>query len=492
MSDLIDDGSDLGNAPEFSVSEISNAIKRVIEGEFSHVRIRGEVGRVSRPRSGHLYLDLKDDKSVINAIIWKGVAARLPVQPEEGMEVVAVGRMTTFAGQSRYQIIIEEIRPAGVGALMAMLEKRKQMLAAEGLFAPERKRALPYLPEVIGVVTSPSGAVIRDILHRLRDRFPRKVLVWPVAVQGEKCAGEVARAIAGFNALTPGGALPRPDLIIVARGGGSVEDLWGFNEEVVARAVADSQIPLISAVGHETDTTLIDYVSDRRAPTPTAAAELAVPVRLELLAWVSDQGARMRHALSNGVRQRGQRLRDLARALPRLESLVEAPRQRLDRAADRLPAALVRGVQLRRVALSEASGSLRPSVLHHLVRSDAQRLAGLGARLNVAAVRRDLSRKSNDLQRLTDRFGTAGTRQIKALRERLEATDRLRETLSYKATLARGYAVVRGGGAVVTTKAAAQKAGSLEIEFADGRLSLSGKAKRAGVAEKPPEQGTLF
>jgi len=511
MSDLIDDGTEVGNAPEFSVSEISNAIKRVIEGEFSHVRIRGEVGRVSRPRSGHLYLDLKDDKSVINGIIWKGVATRLQVQPEEGMEVIAVGRMTTFAGQSRYQIIIEEIRPAGVGALMAMLEKRKQMLAAEGLFAPERKRPLPYLPEVIGVVTSPSGAVIRDILHRLRDRFPRKVLVWPVAVQGEKCAPEVARAIAGFNALTPGGALPRPDLIIVARGGGSVEDLWGFNEEVVARAVAASQIPLVSAVGHETDTTLIDFVSDRRAPTPTAAAELAVPVRLELLAWVNEQGARMSHALSGGVRQRGQRLRDLARAMPRIESLVEAPRQRLDRTSDRLPAALVRGVQLRRVALSDASGSLRPSLLNRSVRSEAQRLGGLvarlklrgleerarhlesvSARLNADALGRDVARKRVDLARLSERMADTGTRQIRALSERLEATDRLRETLSYKATLERGYAVVRDENGVVTTKSAAQKATTLEVEFADGRMSLNGKPKRAGAAAKPADQGSLF
>ena len=492
MSDLIDDGNNVGNAPEFSVTDISNAIKRVIEGEFSHVRIRGEVGRVSRPRSGHIYLDLKDDKSVINGVIWKGVASRLQVQPEEGMEVIAVGRMTTFGGQSRYQIIIEEIRPAGVGALMAMLEKRKKMLGAEGLFAPERKRALPYLPEVIGVVTSPSGAVIRDILHRLRDRFPRKVLVWPVAVQGEKCASEVARAISGFNGFSAGGALPRPDLIIVARGGGSVEDLWGFNEEVVARAVAASQIPLISAVGHETDTTLIDFVSDKRAPTPTAAAELAVPVRLELLAWVGEQGSRMSYALSNGVSQRGQRLRDLSRAMPRIESLVEAPRQRLDRASDRLPAALQRGVQIRRVALSDAAGSLRPSLLARSVRGEAQRLSGLVARLNVEAIGRDLARKRVDLERVARRMSDTGERQIKVLSERLEATDRLRETLSYKATLERGYAVVRSEDGVVTTKAEAQKAGALEIEFADGRMSLNARPKRAGGASKPSDQGSLF
>ena len=291
--DLIDDPDPGINPPEFSVSEISGAIKRVIEGEFSHVRIKGEIGRVSFPRSGHVYLDLKDERAVLSAVIWKGVATHLQVRPEEGLEVVATGRITTFGGQSKYQLVIEDLKPAGVGALMAMLEKRKAMLAAEGLFDASRKKSIPFLPEVIGVVTSPSGAVIRDILHRLRDRFPRKVLIWPVAVQGDKCAPEVARAIAGFNGLTTGGAVPRPDVLIVARGGGSLEDLWGFNEEIVARAAAFSDIPLISAVGHETDTTLIDFVSDLRAPTPTAAAELAVPVRHELAATLNEYGARI-------------------------------------------------------------------------------------------------------------------------------------------------------------------------------------------------------
>ena len=278
MSDLIDDPQPGQNAPEFTVSEVSGVVKRMIESEFGHVRIRGEVGRVVWARSGHLYFDLKDDRAVLAAVSWKGQAARMAVKPEEGMEVVATGRLTTFPGQSKYQMIVEDVRPAGVGALMAMLEKRKTALQAEGLFDLSRKKKIPYLPEVIGVVTSPTGAVIRDILHRLRDRFPRKVVIWPVAVQGERCAPEVAAAIHGFNQLAPDGAIPRPDLIIVARGGGSIEDLWGFNEEVVVRAAAASEIPLISAVGHETDTTLIDYVSDQRAPTPTAAAELAVPV----------------------------------------------------------------------------------------------------------------------------------------------------------------------------------------------------------------------
>ena len=320
MTDLLEDDTP-GNAPEFTVSEISGAVKRTIEGSFAHVRVRGEVGRLSRPRSGHIYLDLKDDRSVLASVIWKGVSARLATQPEEGMEVIATGRLTTFPGQSKYQLVIEDIRPAGMGALMAMLEKRKAALAAEGLFAEERKQKLPFLPEVIGVVTSPSGAVIRDILHRLRDRFPRKVLIWPVAVQGAKCAPEVAAAIRGFNAF-PVGRLPRPDLLIVARGGGSLEDLWGFNEEAVVRAAAESAIPLISAVGHETDTTLIDYASDRRAPTPTAAAEMAVPVRLDLLNWVGDQGARATRAATQAVALRRQRLGDLARGLGAADLIV--------------------------------------------------------------------------------------------------------------------------------------------------------------------------
>ncbi|MBM1309442.1 exodeoxyribonuclease VII large subunit [Sulfitobacter mediterraneus] len=514
--DLIDDPQDGLNSPEFSVTELSGAIKRVIEGEFGHVRIRGEVGRVSRPRSGHIYLDLKDDKSVISGVIWKGVSAKLDTQPEEGMEVVATGRVTTFGGQSKYQIVIEDIKPAGMGALMALLEKRKKMLAAEGLFEPSRKRPLPYLPEIIGVVTSPSGAVIRDILHRLRDRFPRKVLIWPVAVQGAKCAPEVVRAIEGFNALTPGGALPRPDLLIVARGGGSVEDLWGFNEENVARAAAASQIPLISAVGHETDTTLIDFVSDKRAPTPTAAAELAVPVRHELAAWLETQEARMGQMLSQGLTRRSQRLRDMARALPRPETLLDGPRQRLDRAAEKLEPALIAGVQRRRVRLADVSGSLRPATLKRLLDNDRRRLSDLASRLDPALTRtisakrdrfetrartfrpealaQDQQRKSDALAKIASRLSEAGQRQTRNWRQKIDALDRLRETLSYKSTLARGYAVVRGDGAVITGTAAAKKAAMLEIEFADGRVEVGGKAPAKKKTPPPPapEQGTLL
>ena len=514
MSELFDQPAEGENAPEFSVSEISGVVKRMIEGEFSHVRIRGEVGRVSLPRSGHVYMDLKDDRAVLAGVIWKGVAAKLTTRPEEGMEVVATGRLTTFPGQSKYQMVIEDIKPAGMGALMAMLEKRKAALAAEGLFDPARKQVLPYLPEVIGVVTSPSGAVIRDILHRLRDRFPRKVLIWPVAVQGAKCAPEVANAIRGFNALTPGGALPRPDLLIVARGGGSIEDLWGFNEEIVARAAAASEIPLISAVGHETDTTLIDYVSDMRAPTPTAAAEIAVPVRMELLAWLDQQNARLTRALTQGVGQRGQRLRDLSRALPRAETLLDGPRQRLDTWGDRLPQALDRSVQVRRVRLSEVAGGLRVSALRSRIEADKRHLnsiaprvdAGLlravavkrelldrrADRLNVAPLEADMKRKSVDLDRLSQRLSDAGQRQINGWSTDIERLDRLRETLGYKETLKRGYAVVRGDGAVVTSKKAAGQAAALEIEFSDGKLAIGAARPARKSGAKPPEQGSLF
>ena len=480
MSDLIDEPEEGQNAPEFSVSEISGVVKRMIEGEFSHVRIRGEVGRVSRPKSGHLYLDLKDDRAVLASVIWKGVAGRLRVQPEEGMEVVATGRLTTFPGQSRYQMVIEDIAPAGVGALMAMLEKRKAALAAEGLFEAERKQALPYLPEVIGVITSPSGAVIKDILHRLRDRFPRKVLLWPVVVQGDKCAPEVAAAIKGFNAMTPGGALPRPDVIIVARGGGSIEDLWGFNEEIVVRATADSAIPLISAVGHETDTTLIDYASDKRAPTPSAAAEMAVPVRADLSAHVAGLEERRRRTLARGLEQRRQRLRDISRALPRGETLFAERIQRLDGLAMRLPLALSSLTHRKRVQLA-ASG---------------------GGRLHPAALRTDIQRKMRDVGAGSGRLRPALERRVADPKRQLTAITRTLETLSYRNTLARGYAVVHSADGLVTTKKTAGEDSALEVEFNDGKLAVSAGGttvtKRVAVAKKKKakggddSQGSLF
>jgi len=509
-----------GNQPEYTVSELSGAVKRVIEGEFGLVRVRGEVGRVSRPASGHLYFDLKDDRSVIAAISWKGQAAKMQVQPQEGMEVVATGRMTTFPGQSKYQLIVEDVAPAGAGALMAMLEKRKAALAAEGLFDQGRKKPIPYLPRVIGVITSPSGAVIRDILHRLRDRFPRHVLIWPVAVQGQDCAAQVAAAIRGFNAIAPGGGIPRPDVLIVARGGGSLEDLWGFNEDIVVRAAAASDIPLISAVGHETDTTLIDFASDLRAPTPTAAAELAVPVRLELLATLDANAARLTRGVGQGVTQRQQRLRDLARALPRVETLVATPRQRLDSAVTRLQAALGLAVAKKRGVFDRLAGRMQPAALRALVvrqrdllkghddrlsravqlRLDRldERQKGLAARLAPALARMlgDAGRKAGDgrrdLGRLADRLEAAPLARFQRLTDRLEALDRTRMTLGYAETLKRGYAVVRGDGAVVTTRAEAEKAAALEIEFRDGRLLLGPRVGKKTKGEGESGQGSLF
>ncbi|MBO9446221.1 exodeoxyribonuclease VII large subunit [Ruegeria sp. R14_0] len=497
MSDLLDDPIPGQNTPEYTVSDISGEVKRTLEGTFGRIRVRGEVGRVFKARSGHLYYDIKDDRNVLACTTWKGQISGLSVVPEEGLEVVVTGRLTAFCAQSKYNLNVDEVAVAGQGALMALLEKRKKQLEAEGLFAPERKKPLPYLPQIIGVVTSPSGAVIRDILHRLRDRFPRKVLIWPVAVQGANCAPEVARAIEGFNKLTPGGALPRPDLIIVARGGGSIEDLWGFNEEVVARATAASDIPLISAVGHETDTTLIDFVSDRRAPTPTAAAELAVPVRMELLAWTGEQGARLSRAATDAVQRRSQRLRDLSRALPRPDSLLNTPRQRLDLIADRLAPALNRGVQNRRLQVVELSAHLRPSTLRNLVSSRNEALRNLSSRLSLRPIQREIEQQRQNINRLTDRLNTAQTTRLDRMRQQLDAADRLRETLSYKATLHRGYAVVRADGQVLTTREQASKHSAFEIEFADGLIKTGQSSPARPAAKKPakpdaPDQGSLF
>jgi exodeoxyribonuclease VII large subunit len=520
MSDLFEDPAPAGNAPEFTVSELSGAVKRVIEGEFGLVRVRGEIGRVSRPASGHFYFDLKDDRSVLAAICWKGQIGRLQVKPEEGMEVVATGRLTTFPGQSKYQMIVEDIAPAGMGALMALLEKRRQALAAEGLFDAARKKPIPFLPGVIGVVTSPSGAVIRDILHRLRDRFPRHVLIWPVAVQGQACAPEVAAAIRGFNAIAPGGPIPRPDLIIVARGGGSLEDLWGFNEEIVVRAAAESRIPLISAVGHETDTTLIDHAADRRAPTPTAAAEMAVPVRLDLVASLDGQGARLSRAVAQGVALRGQRLRDLARALPRLDTLTAQATQRLDVWSGRLGGALGLAAAKKRGSFDRAAAGLRPDVLRGLIARRGDRLAELARALDTARARREERRTDRldglaarlapalhrmlaeaarrttegtaNLARLDARLDGAFAQRTRRLRDRLDALDRMRQTLGYAETLERGFAIVRGDGHVVTTKGAAEAATALEIEFRDGRLSLGPKPARKPGGKAPPDQGSLF
>ncbi|MEJ6389525.1 exodeoxyribonuclease VII large subunit [Gymnodinialimonas ulvae] len=521
MDDLIDDETAPGaNAPEFSVSELTGAIKKTLEGSFGRVRVRGEIGRVVQAKSGHLYYDVKDDRSVIACNTWKGQIAGLGMRPEEGMEVIVTGRLSTFGPQSKYNLNVDTMEIAGAGALMAMLEKRRRALAAEGLFDETRKQPLPFLPEVIGVVTSPSGAVIRDILHRLRDRFPRKVLIWPVTVQGERCAPEVANGIRGFNALTPGGALPRPDLLIVARGGGSMEDLWGFNEEIVVRAVAESDIPLISAVGHETDTTLIDYASDYRAPTPTGAAEKAVPVRLDMLNWVRQQDGILTRAITGALAARGQRVRDVSRALPRPDAVLEAPRQRLDLAAlrlspalkgrtqdararlDRLAArldpALERAVASKRLDLGRAAGRLSPARLQALLREGRRALSRW--RIDPRRLTTRTSQMEERLSTATERFAQVAEASVMRRRAQLEGLERLRTTLGYKQTLARGYAVIRSGEAVLTEKAQAQAQAALEIEFADGRLGVTPTGATPKPAAKKPAktpkpgggQGSLF
>jgi exodeoxyribonuclease VII large subunit len=459
------------NLPEYSVSEIAGALKRTVEDAFPFVRVRGEISGLKNAASGHVYFDLKDDKAVLNAIIWKQTARLMKLRPEQGLEVVCTGRVTTYPGSSRYQIIVEQIELAGAGALMAMLEERKKKLAAEGLFAPERKKPLPYLPEVIGVITSPTGAVIRDIMHRLNERFPRRVLLWAVAVQGEKAAGEVAAAIRGFNALVAGGAVPRPDLIIVARGGGSIEDLMAFNDEAVVRAAAESAIPLISAVGHETDTTLIDFASDRRAPTPTAAAEMAVPVRADLVTQTMDFQRRLFASLARGVTQRRTHLQALARVLPRADQLFAQPRQRLDHVGERLGHALRRNLQEHRRAFAEAAALLRPKAVTGGIATGRERTAALAQRL-ARAQRAGLARE----------------------RRRLEALARILDGVSYKGVLDRGFALVRGGDGHVRRRAETLVAGeALSLTFADGtREATAGGTAKPRTAKPKAGQGTLF
>lgn len=516
--DLLEDEAG-SNAHEFTVSEISGAVKRSIEDQFGRVRVRGEIGRVSRPSSGHLYFDLKDDRAVLAAVTWKGQAARLGQRPEEGMEVIATGRLTTFPGQSRYQMIVDQIEPAGAGALMAMLEKRRKALAAEGLFDEARKRALPFLPRVIGVVTSPSGAVIRDILHRLRDRFPTHVVIWPVAVQGEGCAPQVAAAIRGFNALPDGGPVPRPDLLIVARGGGSLEDLWGFNEEIVVRATAESGIPLISAVGHETDTTLIDFAADRRAPTPTAAAEMAVPVRADLAVRLAEAGARMSRAGAQRIDRQRQRLRDLTRILGRPAVLTEPARQRLDLWGARLEPALRGFVRARRqhllsrpmpaATLRAFTAGKRHGLERMVVRLDSaaarrlerrrDRLQQMGERLDAslarvtATTRRAIVTQGEKLVDLTRRLDAARSRAIASRREALIRLDRTRLTLGYEETLKRGFAVVHGPDGLITSAGIAARTAQFEIQFADGRVPARPEQppKKPKSAPKP-QQKSLF
>jgi len=468
------------NVVEWTVSEVSAVLKRTVEDNFSHVRVRGEISGYRGPHSsGHVYFALKDEGARIDAVIWKGVFGKLRVKPEEGLEVIVTGRITTYPGRSNYQIVIETLEPSGLGALMALLEERKKKLAAEGLFDEARKQLLPYLPRVIGVVTSPTGAVIRDILHRLEDRFPAHVIVWPVRVQGDTSAAEVAAAIHGFNALPEDGPVPRPDVIIVARGGGSLEDLWSFNEEIVVRAAADSMIPLISAVGHETDITLIDFASDKRAPTPTAAAEMAVPVRSDLLSRIATQARRLIACWARGQEARRTELRAAARALPSLDALMAIPRQRLDTASDRLPRALRANAQLHHTQLSRIAARLSPQILRTRIGRCNEVLAALGQRGERAA-RVSLARR----------------------RDRLVSCGQLLTAYSYKDVLKRGYALVRDAGGTPLHAAAAVTQGMrLDIEFADGRVAATAEGEGATPAParprgKPgggnPGQGSLF
>ncbi len=464
-------GSGERNSPVLSVGELAGALKCAVEDSFSRVRVRGEITGFKRAASGHLYFKLKDADAVLDGVCWRGVAGRLGMAPEDGMEVVATGRITTYAARSSYQIVVESMELAGEGALLKLLEDRKKKLAEEGLFDADKKKPIPFLPEVIGVVTSPTGAVICDILHRLSERFPRRVLLWPVLVQGKEASQQIAAAIEGFNRLesatcvTPKDAVPRPDVLIVARGGGSLEDLWAFNEEEVVRAAFASEIPLISAVGHETDTTLIDFAADKRAPTPTAAAEMAVPVRLDLLAQVMDGGARLTGAMARLLDNNAARLEGLARGLPNLRRLAEEAAQRLDDWVERLKNSLKAGVERRSARLRELAAKL----------TDPGRAIAHAARL--------LEGRARALE-----MAAKGL-----LRERRAHFDReaaLLESYSHKRVLERGFALVSDVQGRHLGSAAKLKPGmGISIRFHDGEREAAAAGKQKPRKKPPPDQG---
>ena len=438
------------NSAPWGVGELSQRLKRVVEGEFGHVRVRGEISGWKKAASGHAYLALKDADAVIDGVIWRGAASALPFTPQDGIEVIATGKLTIYPGRSKYQIVIERMELAGEGALMALFEKLKASLAAEGLFDRERKQPLPYMPKVIGVVTSPTGAVIRDILHRLEDRCPTHVIVWPVKVQGDGAAAEVAAAIRGFDSIQPGGPVPRPDLVIVARGGGSIEDLWAFNEEAVVRAIATCSIPLISAVGHETDTSLSDFAADLRAPTPTAAAEMAVPVLAELRNNIASLVLRTERCARRYHERAGERLAALVRVLPKRDALLGPQRQKMDDLGGRLDRALERRVTVARGQLDRSGGALRPAALE-------QRLA--------------------------------------SARHRLEGASRLLDSVNPDNLLQRGYVRVgaKASGKVVTTAEEARAAGAITLQFRDGPVDA--RVERTGgksYGGEKPEQPSLL
>jgi len=486
------------NVPEFSVAELSGALKRTVEETFAHVRVRGEISGFKRHSSGHLYFALKDADAVLDAVCWRGQAGRLAMNPEDGMEVIATGRLTTYPGRSKYQMVVERMELAGQGALLKLLEDRRRKLAAEGLFEQARKKPIPFLPAVIGIVTSPTGAVIRDILHRLADRFPRRVLLWPVAVQGDGAAEQVARAIHGFNSF-PKDGVPRPDLLIVARGGGSVEDLWAFNEEVVVRAAAESRIPLISAVGHETDTTLIDFASDLRAPTPTAAAEMAVPVRAELIATVADCSARLVGAMARGLEDRRTRVQHLSRALPNPRRVIDDARLKLDDRAERLGLALPNLLHRRHADLDKLSGQLRHP--RELLAAKSHQLDSLSTRLSHALKSAVLAEKARQdrlgltLEQVGQRLSPSMTRLLAEQARKLEASAKLLESYSYKNVLERGFAVVRDGDGKVVSAADTQAGAAWSVEFKDGKTDVvvgHGTAKPRPKGKDDTRQGSLL
>jgi exodeoxyribonuclease VII large subunit len=460
------------NAAPLSISEISAMLKRTVEGRFGFVRLRGELSGVKRAASGHLYCSLKDEKACIDGVMWRGSTGGLAFVPEDGIEVIASGKLTTYPGRSKYQIVIEQMEVAGEGALLALLEKTRARLAAEGLFDRERKRALPFLPGVIGVVTSPTGAVIRDILHRLADRFPVHVLVWPVLVQGEGAAAQVAAAVRGFSAIGDEGPVPRPDLVIVARGGGSIEDLWAFNEEQVVRAIAGSAIPVICAVGHETDTSLADFAADMRAPTPTAAAEIAVPVRAELLSQIEELGMRKRRCAMRPVTIGRERLEARVQRLPKPEALLAPAVQRLDELGDRLVRGLRDRTSMGRERLHSVAAGLSLPLLRNRVANERDKLARTGL-----------------APRLLERRLAEATGRFSELR-------RLLPQLHPDKPLARGYVrVTDSSGKTLTARDEAAREAALVLKFRDGDLPVAvGTPNRTRRATKPesPRQGDLF
>ena len=456
MTDLFDANDLKEKVPEFSVSDISAAIKRNIEGEFSSVRVKGEIGRVSKPSSGHLYLDIKDEKSVLAGIIWRGTAQRLKILPEEGLEVTVLGRITTFPGQSRYQIIIEELSLAGLGSLMLLLEKRKKSLAAEGLFLKERKKPLPLIPHIIGVITSSSGAVIQDILHRLKDRFPSKVLLWPVTVQGDKCSVEVVAAIEGFNDPNFCKLFMTPDILIIARGGGSIEDLWSFNEENVVRAAAKSKIPIISAIGHETDITLLDYVADKRAPTPSAAAEMAVPVKVELQSTLQSLDSRRIRQLGVFLERQKTRVNELSRLIPKIEIVVSERSQYLDMVTGNLDSAIVNFINEKKLRYARSGIQFfQPNLLQ-----------------------KDILRKKEELHSFCERLNFSIHVILTDYKSKISELARLCESLSYRKTLERGYVVARDHNKkIIDNSSKARTFKRIFLEFKDAELGTEVKWK---------------